>query len=598
MGSRVKEEERNERAIRALLKLPGNRRCINCNSLGPQYVCTSFSTFVCVSCSGIHREFTHRVKSISMAKFTSQEVSALQEGGNERGKEIYLKHWDFQGQPLPDIRSATKPDDYHRLLIDVDRLRNFIKIVYVDRRFTAERIGNHQPQAKGSRDDTYRNNNIDSSRGVQRGPYGGTSEDNHGPQHSTASTSEDQNNLNKHPVPAKVDQKNRTTTERENANTGKHQYLDGLQKTGGSSENNLKDTTKSVSSVVEPSKETNRKVLPIRLPDPPRSHKATTSTTPAEIQKVVPPRAADPSSKTTTDVKLEISKSLIDFDSDFEPHQGFGQTEVQKSSPLPDVGWATFDDTTPKNATATSISSTNSLNGPLVQILNSVSAPQISFPTRQSTKSLSFSQANNGSQQNQFFFRPTDNIQSYSSPLNRANSAPVNSQLWGAASQASIQGSHALPSNHGSNILAGTLASQRPAVDTTSSRGKALPEDIFTMSYHPYAANWDWRANPQLNMGYGQYNMQYPVGAANFPSLSSMRGALPHTGSTSMLPRAPFTGFVNSDLITPQILPPMTTNNHQFIVQQHDVKVTHQMQNASFPINQSHLPQVGGNPFF
>jgi hypothetical protein len=85
MGSRVKEEERNERAIRALLKLPGNRRCINCNSLGPQYVCTSFSTFVCVSCSGIHREFTHRVKSISMAKFTSQEVSALQEGGNEVG---------------------------------------------------------------------------------------------------------------------------------------------------------------------------------------------------------------------------------------------------------------------------------------------------------------------------------------------------------------------------------------------------------------------------------------------------------------------------------------------------------------------------------
>lgn len=29
------------------------------------------------------REFTHRVKSISMAKFTSQEVIALQEGGNQ-----------------------------------------------------------------------------------------------------------------------------------------------------------------------------------------------------------------------------------------------------------------------------------------------------------------------------------------------------------------------------------------------------------------------------------------------------------------------------------------------------------------------------------
>ncbi|KAK7336336.1 hypothetical protein VNO77_16873 [Canavalia gladiata] len=105
MGSR-KEEERNEKIIRGLMKLPPNRRCINCNSLGPQYVCTNFWTFVCMTCSGIQhfnrgngfllwspwlkfsllkfsREFTHRVKSVSMAKFTSQEVDALQNGGNQ-----------------------------------------------------------------------------------------------------------------------------------------------------------------------------------------------------------------------------------------------------------------------------------------------------------------------------------------------------------------------------------------------------------------------------------------------------------------------------------------------------------------------------------
>jgi hypothetical protein len=29
------------------------------------------------------REFTHRVKSVSMAKFSAEEVSALQAGGNE-----------------------------------------------------------------------------------------------------------------------------------------------------------------------------------------------------------------------------------------------------------------------------------------------------------------------------------------------------------------------------------------------------------------------------------------------------------------------------------------------------------------------------------
>lgn len=33
MANRVKEDEKNERTIRSLLKLQENRRCINCNSL-------------------------------------------------------------------------------------------------------------------------------------------------------------------------------------------------------------------------------------------------------------------------------------------------------------------------------------------------------------------------------------------------------------------------------------------------------------------------------------------------------------------------------------------------------------------------------------
>ncbi|XP_027070839.1 probable ADP-ribosylation factor GTPase-activating protein AGD14 isoform X6 [Coffea arabica] len=121
MSSR-KEEERNEKIIRGLMKLPPNRRCINCNSLGPQYVCTNFWTFVCMTCSGIHREFTHRVKSVSMAKFTFQEVEALQNGGNQRAREVYLKHWDSQRQRLPDNSNAEK-------------VREFIRNVYVMKKY-------------------------------------------------------------------------------------------------------------------------------------------------------------------------------------------------------------------------------------------------------------------------------------------------------------------------------------------------------------------------------------------------------------------------------------------------------------------------------
>lgn len=51
MAGRLKEDERNERAIRGLLKLPENRRCINCNSL----VCLLALTLSC--CSFVGCEF-------------------------------------------------------------------------------------------------------------------------------------------------------------------------------------------------------------------------------------------------------------------------------------------------------------------------------------------------------------------------------------------------------------------------------------------------------------------------------------------------------------------------------------------------------------
>ncbi|KAL7093035.1 hypothetical protein ACP275_11G018200 [Erythranthe tilingii] len=132
MGSK-REDDRNEKIIRGLMKLPPNRRCINCNSLGPQYVCTNFWTFVCTTCSGIHREFTHRVKSVSMAKFTSQEVDALQKGGNQRARELFFKAWDPQRQRLPDNSNAEK-------------VREFIKNVYVDKRYAVENSSDRPPR--------------------------------------------------------------------------------------------------------------------------------------------------------------------------------------------------------------------------------------------------------------------------------------------------------------------------------------------------------------------------------------------------------------------------------------------------------------------
>ncbi len=45
---------------------------------------------MCTSCSGIHREFSHRVKSISLATFSEEEVEGVKAGGNEANNKLYM----------------------------------------------------------------------------------------------------------------------------------------------------------------------------------------------------------------------------------------------------------------------------------------------------------------------------------------------------------------------------------------------------------------------------------------------------------------------------------------------------------------------------
>jgi len=83
-----------------------------------------------------------------------------------------------------------------------------------------------------------------------------------------------------------VDQNNSSTMAREKVDLRSHLHPDDLLKTDGNSENNQKVVIPSASSAVQASKEANSKkaVLPIKLPDPPRSQKATSSNISTEAQ--------------------------------------------------------------------------------------------------------------------------------------------------------------------------------------------------------------------------------------------------------------------------------------------------------------------------
>lgn len=94
--ARKKQDEKHLKILRELVSLPANKQCFDCHQRGPTYVNMTIGSFVCTSCSGMLRGLTppHRVKSISMASFSSEEVELIRARGNEYCRQIWLGLYD------------------------------------------------------------------------------------------------------------------------------------------------------------------------------------------------------------------------------------------------------------------------------------------------------------------------------------------------------------------------------------------------------------------------------------------------------------------------------------------------------------------------
>jgi hypothetical protein len=72
-----------------------NKLCFECRQRGPTYVDMTIGSFVCSKCSGVLRGITppHRIKSISMSSFSTEEVESIRtRGENLRNCEIKKEH--------------------------------------------------------------------------------------------------------------------------------------------------------------------------------------------------------------------------------------------------------------------------------------------------------------------------------------------------------------------------------------------------------------------------------------------------------------------------------------------------------------------------
>jgi len=86
-----KEDQLRDKMI-LLLKLGGNNACIECNEADPQWASVSLGIFLCITCSGIHRNLgvhISRVKSLFLDNWKKEELDYMRDNGNLKSKRVW-----------------------------------------------------------------------------------------------------------------------------------------------------------------------------------------------------------------------------------------------------------------------------------------------------------------------------------------------------------------------------------------------------------------------------------------------------------------------------------------------------------------------------
>ena len=122
------QKQKHERILKGYMKKPENKVCADCGGPSATTVDVIHNIFICTQCAGIHRELNDRVKNVSMAAFTAEEVEALGRTTNRDFNAKWMARWNPSEMPLPNGASD-------------DQRRRFLNAKYVEKRWYSDAGG-------------------------------------------------------------------------------------------------------------------------------------------------------------------------------------------------------------------------------------------------------------------------------------------------------------------------------------------------------------------------------------------------------------------------------------------------------------------------
>ncbi|XP_072298317.1 arf-GAP with dual PH domain-containing protein 2 [Eucyclogobius newberryi] len=85
------DHEKNKEILLELVKRPDNSACADCGTPGPDWASCKLGVFVCLNCSGIHRNLIKKVKSIKLDFWEDNLVEFMKDNGNAKACAVYEK---------------------------------------------------------------------------------------------------------------------------------------------------------------------------------------------------------------------------------------------------------------------------------------------------------------------------------------------------------------------------------------------------------------------------------------------------------------------------------------------------------------------------